>query len=160
TIIKTITIPNDAAPPLPGIGTMDVKLIPGDPHGRGYTAGMFDGLVYLLDPAAGTATPVFDCDELNPPPMTQVPGGMSQILAISSDGKRLFFALFQAGFVGFLDISRPEQPTQVGDLVSLGTGAGPHDIVLTDDDKRLIVTDYFLSEDFNGVPFGQVLADG
>jgi selenium-binding protein 1 len=31
---------------------------------------------------------------------------------------------------------------------------------LTDDDKRLVVTDYFLSEDYNGVPFGQVLVDG
>ncbi len=29
------------------VGTMDVKLIPGDPKGRAYTAGMFDGLVYL-----------------------------------------------------------------------------------------------------------------
>jgi selenium-binding protein 1 len=158
-ITSTITIPNDV-PGLPGIGTMDVKLIPRDDRGRGYTAGMFDGFVYLIDPRAGTATKVFDCATLDPPPTTPVPGGMVQILAISGDGKRLFFCLFQAGFAGALDISRPEQPTQLGQLLQFGGGAGPHDIVLTDDDKRLIVTDYFLSEDFNGVPFGQVLADG
>jgi selenium-binding protein 1 len=158
-IIKTITIPNDAAP-LPGIGSMDVKLIPGDPGGRGFTAGMFDGLVYLIDPGAGTATPVFDCDTLIPPPITPVPGGMIQILAVSSNGRRLFFCLLQAGFVGMLDISQPGHPTQFGGIVQLGAGAGPHDILLTDDDKRLVVTDYFLSEDYNRVPFGQVLVDG
>ena len=32
----------------------DVKLIPGDPRRRAFTAGMFDGLVYLVDTVAGT----------------------------------------------------------------------------------------------------------
>jgi selenium-binding protein 1 len=49
TILRTITIPS-------AIGTMDVKLIPKDPHGLGITAGMFDGFVYLLDTQNGTAT--------------------------------------------------------------------------------------------------------
>ena len=31
------------------LGTMDVKLIPGDPLKRAFTAGMFDGLVYLVN---------------------------------------------------------------------------------------------------------------
>ena len=42
-IVKTITVPG-------GVGMMDVRLIPGDPHGRAYSAGMFNGIVYLIDP--------------------------------------------------------------------------------------------------------------
>jgi hypothetical protein len=52
TIIQTVQIPT-------AIGTMDVRLIPGDPLGRAYTAGMFDGFVYLIDTFAGTASKVF-----------------------------------------------------------------------------------------------------
>ena len=37
------------------LGTMDVKLIPSDPLGRAFTAGMFDGFVYLVDTMNGTA---------------------------------------------------------------------------------------------------------
>ena len=37
-IMNTIEIPG-------ALGTMDVKLIPGDPQRRAFTAGMFDGLV-------------------------------------------------------------------------------------------------------------------
>src|SRR5262249_57762833 len=47
-IVRTVPIPG--AP-----GTMDVKLIPGDAQRRAFTAGMFDGLVYLVDTTAGTA---------------------------------------------------------------------------------------------------------
>jgi len=39
-ILRTVVVPS-------GIGTMDVKLIPRDPRGRAFTAGMFDGLVYF-----------------------------------------------------------------------------------------------------------------
>ena len=46
-IVRTIEIPS-------AVGTMDVKLIPGDPLGRAFTAGMFDGLVYLVDTLNGT----------------------------------------------------------------------------------------------------------
>src|SRR5215472_13738632 len=52
-IVRTVRIPT-------AVGTMDVRLIPGDPLGRAYTAGMFDGFVYLVDTFAGTATTVFD----------------------------------------------------------------------------------------------------
>ena len=31
------------------LGSMDVKLIPGDPHGRAVTANMFSALVYTVD---------------------------------------------------------------------------------------------------------------
>ena len=53
-ILRTVQIP----------GTMDVKLIPGDRQERAFTAGMFDGLVYLVDTRNGTAKVVFDCELL------------------------------------------------------------------------------------------------
>jgi selenium-binding protein 1 len=62
-IVRTIVIPS-------AIGTMDVKLIPKDPLGRGFTAGMFDGLVYLIDTKNGTAQVVFDCETIVPPRAT------------------------------------------------------------------------------------------
>ena len=54
-----------------------------------------------------------------------------------------------------LDVSDPEHPFQTG-IVSYGMNAGPHSIVLSDDDKRLVVTDYFLNED----NFGKVHFEG
>jgi selenium-binding protein 1 len=44
-----------------------------------------------------------------------------------------------------LDITDPAHFTQVS-VVSLGSDVGPHSIHLTHDDKRLVVTDYFLDE--------------
>ena len=41
-------------------------------------------------------------------------------------------------------------------IVNLGVGAGPHDLVLTEDDSRLVVTDYFLNED----SFGKIHFEG
>jgi selenium-binding protein 1 len=41
-------------------------------------------------------------------------------------------------------------------VVSLGLNAGPHNLMLTDDDSRLVVVDYFLNED----GFGKVHAEG
>ena len=41
---------------------MDVKLIPGDPHGRAVTANMFNGLVYTVDPTDGSVVQSFDCE--------------------------------------------------------------------------------------------------
>jgi hypothetical protein len=148
TILRTVSIPT-------AVGTMDVRMIPGDPKGRAFTAGMFDGLVYLVDTAAGTAKVVFDCEDIVPHVEVPVPGGMTQILAMPRSGDRLIFASFQAGQVGMLDVSDPEHPVQSG-IVNLGVGAGPHDIGLTDDDKRLIVTDYFLNED----DFGKIHFEG
>ncbi len=147
-IVRTVPIPE-------AIGTMDVKLIPGDPLGRAFTAGMFDGHVYLVDTAHGTYQNVFDCETIVPHIEVPVRGGMTQILAMPESGDRLIFASFQAGQVGMLDVSDPEHPVQSG-IVNLGVGAGPHNICLTDDDKRLIVTDYFLNED----DFGKIHFEG
>jgi selenium-binding protein 1 len=148
TITRTVKIPG--AP-----GTMDVKLIPGDPWGRAFTAGMFDGLVYLVDTQAGTASVVFDCETIVPHIEVPVRGGMTQLLAMPDSGDRLIFGSFQAGQVGMLDVSDPEHPVQSG-IVNLGENAGPHDIALTDDDKRLVVTDYFLDQD----DFGKIHFEG
>jgi len=41
-------------------------------------------------------------------------------------------------------------------VLDLGPDAGPHYIALTDDEKRLVITDYFLNED----DFGKVHAEG
>ena len=147
-IVRTVAIPG-------AIGTMDVKLIPKDPRGRAFTAGMFDGLVYLIDTANGTSQAVFDCETIVPHVDVPVRGGMTQLLTMPRSGDRLIFALFQAGQVGMLDISDPEHPVQAG-IVSLGVGAGPHMTALTDDDKRLVVSDYFLNED----DFGKVHFEG
>jgi 56kDa selenium binding protein (SBP56) len=144
-IVRTVDIPGSP-------GSMDVKLIPHDPLGRAYTAGMFDGLVYLVDTRAGSAKVVFDCETIVPHVEVPVRGGMTQLLAMPSTGDRLLFGSFQAGQVGMLDVSDPEHPVQSG-IVNLGIDAGPHNIVLTDDDKRLVVTDYFLDEDNFGTIF-------
>ena len=137
------------------IGTMDVKLIPKDPLGRAFTAGMFDGLVYLVDTRTGTAQVVFDCETIVPHIDVPVRGGMTQLMAMPRSGDRLIFGLFQAGQVGMLDVSDPEHPVQSG-IVNLGIDAGPHMVALTDDDKRLVVSDYFLNED----DFGKVHFEG
>jgi selenium-binding protein 1 len=147
-IVRTISIPD-------AMGTMDVKLIPGDPKGRAFTAGMFDGLVYLVDPERGTAEKVFDCEDIVPQIDVPVRGGMVQLLAMPQSGDRLLFASFQAGQVGMLDVSNPKHPVQTG-IVNLGVDMGPHAITLTDDDKRLVVTDYFLNED----DFGKIHFEG
>lgn len=148
TIIRTISVPTNP-------GFMDVKLIPNDPQGRGFTAGMFDGLVYLLDTKAGTAKAVFDCETLVPHVEVPVRGGMTQLLEITRTGDRLLFGSFQAGQVGMLDITDPQHPVQAG-IVSLGANTGPHMLMLTDDEKRLVVSDYFLNED----DFGKIHFEG
>jgi hypothetical protein len=147
-IVRTIVIPT-------AVGTMDVKLIPKDPLGRAFTSGMFDGLVYLVDTLNGTAQAVFDCETIVPHIDVPVRGGMTQLLAMPRSGDRLIFGLFQAGQVGMLDISDPEHPVQAS-IVNLGKDAGPHMVALTDDDKRLVVGDYFLNED----NFGKIHFEG
>jgi selenium-binding protein 1 len=147
-VVKTVQIPD-------AIGTMDVKLIPGDPEGRAFTAGMFDGFVYLVSTRTGTSKVVFDCEDIVPHIEVPVRGGMVQLLAMPRSGDRLLFASFQAGQIGMLDVGDPDHPYQTG-IVSLGTEAGPHAIALTDDDKRLVVTDYFLNED----DFGKIHFEG
>src|SRR5579871_4055857 len=53
------------------------------------------------------------------------------------------------------DVENPEQP-RVLKVVDLGPESGPHYIALTPDQKRLVVTDYFLNED----TLGKVHAEG
>jgi selenium-binding protein 1 len=140
------------------LGSMDVKLIPGDPHGRAITVNMFSGLFYTVDPTDGSVVQSFDGETVVPHIEASVRGGMMQLLEMPSSGDRLIFGSFQAGQIGLLDIS---DRTHLNGFVqravlNLGVGAGPHDIALTEDDSRLVVTDYFLNED----GFGKVHAEG
>jgi hypothetical protein len=56
-----------------------------------------------------------------------------------------------------LDIANPDQPKLLS-AVDLGAGSGPHFLRLTGDEKRLVVTDYFLVEDL--APGGVVQVEG
>lgn len=140
-IVRTIAIPNAG-------GTIDVKLIPDDPQQRGYTAGMLDDKLYLLDTRNGTARAVFDFSSIQK-------GGWPQIMRVTSDGRRLFLSMNQANKVVMFDISDPDEP-RVLKVLDLGPGSGPHYIALTPDEKRLVISDYFLNED----NFGKVHAEG
>ena len=111
---------------------------------------MFDGHIYLLDPERGTGTPVFDLSTVKPHVDTPVSGGMGQIMATPQTGDRLIVGTFMAGQVVMLDITDRFNPKQIS-VVSFGANAGPHNIVLSDDDSRLVVTDYFLNEDAAGI---------
>ena len=51
-----------------------------------------------------------------------------------------------AGLVAMLDTSDPEHPALLSTL-DLGADAGPHYLALTRDERRLVVSDYFLNED-------------
>jgi 56kDa selenium binding protein (SBP56) len=149
-IVKTVELQTpDGAP---AQGTMDVKLLPGDPRGYGYSAGMFDGYIYLIDPPAGTGTVAFDLSTVQPQVDTRVKGGMGQILATPQSGDRLIIGRFMAGQVVMLDTTDRYHLKQVpGAVASFGKHTGPHNIVLTADDSRLVVSDYFLNEDDQGI---------
>ena len=140
-ILRTIRIPGT-------VGTIDVKLIPGDRNARAFTAGMLDDHLYLIDTRNGSAVPVFDFSTISP-------GGWPQLMRTTRDGKRLFVSMNQAGKVAMLDISNPEKPALIQAL-DLGKGSGPHYIALTEDERRLVISDYFLNED----NFGKVHAEG
>jgi len=71
------------------------------------------------------------------------------------DGKRLFVSMNQAGKIAMFDISNPERPRLIKAL-DLGPNSGPHYIALTEDERRLVISDYFLNED----NFGKVHAEG
>jgi len=58
-ILRTVNIQN-------AVGTIDVKLIPGDEWARAYTAGMIDDHLYLIDTVRGTAQAVFDFSTIAP----------------------------------------------------------------------------------------------
>jgi selenium-binding protein 1 len=140
-ILRTINIPG-------AMGTIDVQLIPRDLKGRGYTAGMADGQLYLLDTRQGTAKAVFDFGSI-------AKGGWPQLMRLTADGKRLFVSMNMAGKVVMFDTSNPEAP-KVLKVLDLGANSGPHYLSLTKDDGRLIITDYFLNED----EAGKVHAEG
>ena len=140
-ILRTVTIPGT-------VGTIDVKLIPRDPKARAFTAGMLDDKLYLIDTRRGTAQAVFDF-------ATLAAGGWPQLMRVTRDGTRLFVSMNQAAKVAMVDISNPERPRLIKAL-DLGAGSGPHYIALTKDEKRLVISDYFLNED----DFGKVHAEG
>lgn len=147
-ITRSVFLPDDA-------GTMDVKLIPGDSHGRAVTVNMFTGLMYSVDPTDGSYTEAFDMSDVQPHVATPVPGGMPGLLAVPRGGHTVIAATFMAGQVVMLDMSNPKKFKQTS-VVSFGENTGPHSLHLTHDDKRLVVTDYFLNED----DFGKVQLEG
>ncbi len=151
-ITRTITVGDPVQP----AGTIDVQLLPHDRHHRAFTAGMADNQLYLIDTQHGTATPVFDFAAFAIPNAPVWP----QLLRINHNGKRLFISLNYAGAAGkivMFDIERPEHP-QVLSVVDLGPGSGPHYLRLTQNERRLVVSDYFLVEDL--APGGVVHAEG
>ena len=140
-ILRTITLPHPS-------GTIDVKLIPGDENGRAYTAGMLDDQLYLINTRRGTATSVFDFSSI-------APGGWPQLMRMTRDGKRLFISMNTAGKIVMFDTSNPSHP-RVLKILDLGANSGPHYIALTEDEDRLVISDYFLNED----DAGKVHAEG
>jgi selenium-binding protein 1 len=74
---------------------------------------------------------------------------------VTRDGKRLFISMNQAGKVAMFGLEDPDKPRLIN-VLDLGTGSGPHYIALTPDEKRLVISDYFLNED----KFGKVHAEG
>jgi selenium-binding protein 1 len=140
-IVKTIPIPGAG-------GTIDVKLIPGDRHARAYTAGMIDDKLYLVDTRAGSARAVFDFANIEK-------GGWPQLIRMTADGSRMFITLNLAGKVAMFDTSDPDDPVLLS-VINLGAGSGPHYLALTRDERRLVVSDYFLNED----GFGKVHSEG
>jgi 56kDa selenium binding protein (SBP56) len=147
-IIKTIQLESPSGGP--AVGTMDVKMLPKDPRGYGYTAGMFDGHIYLIDPIKGTGVSAFDLTNVYPHVSTPVIGGMGQIMATPQCGDRLIIGTFMAGQIVMLDTTERANLKQLS-VVNLGENSGPHNIVLSNDDNRLVATDYFLNEDDAGV---------
>jgi selenium-binding protein 1 len=134
-ILRTIAIPGAG-------GTIDVRLIPGDPRKRAYTAGMGGDALYLINTEQGTAKAVFDFASVSK-------GGWPQLMRITRDGRRLFVSMNIAGKVVMFDISNPAAPRLLK-VLDLGKDSGPHYIALTKDERRLVITDYFLNEDAGG----------
>lgn len=140
-ILRTVTLPQAS-------GSIDIRLIPRDPKKRAYTAGMTDDTLYLVDTRRGTAKAVFDF-------RTIASGGWPQLMRMTRNGRRLFISINMAGKIAMLDISDAERPRLVT-VLDLGKDSGPHYIALTRDEKRLVITDYFLNED----DAGKVHAEG
>lgn len=139
-IVRTVT--------MPGSGTIDVKLIPNDRKRRAFSAAMLDDHLYLIDTQLGTATAVFDFATISS-------GGWPQLMRITANGQRLFVSMNQAGKVAMLDVENPAHPRLVK-VLDLGPQSGPHYIAITKDERRLVISDYFLNED----GLGKVHAEG
>src|SRR5262245_28136794 len=149
-LIRTIKLSRPSGPfrNFSPAGTIDVKLIPGDTKKRAYTAGMTDDALYLVDTQRGTAQVVFDFSRI-------AGGGWPQLMRMTQDGDRLFVSMNLAGKVIMFDTTQPHHP-RVLKALDLGPDSGPHYIALTGDEKRLVISDYFLIED----DFGKVHAEG
>ena len=76
-------------------------------------------------------------------------------MRMTRDGQRLFITMNQAGKVVMFDTSEASAP-KVLSILDLGPNAGPHYLRLTHDERRLVISDYFLNED----SFGKVHAEG
>jgi selenium-binding protein 1 len=139
-VVRTVAVP--------GAGTIDIKLLPNDRLRRAYTAAMLDDHLYLIDTVGGAATPVFDFGTISP-------GGWPQLLRLTANGTRLFVSMNKAGKVAMLDTTDPMRPRLIKAL-DLGAGSGPHYLTLTADERRLVISDYFLNED----SLGEVHAEG
>lgn len=74
---------------------------------------------------------------------------------LNKEGTRLFITLNQAGKVVMFDIADPARP-KVLRILDLGSGSGPHYLRLTENERRLVISDYFLNED----SLGKVRAEG
>jgi hypothetical protein len=83
------------------------------------------------------------------------PGGWPQLIRMTADGTRMFITMNVAGKVAMFDTSKPEHPVLLTTL-DLGANAGPHYLALARDERRLVVSDYFLNED----DFGKVHQEG
>src|SRR5262249_25565746 len=81
---------------------------------------------------------------------TAIPGGMGQIMATPQSGDRLIIGTFMAGQIVMLDTTDRLNLKQLS-VVNFGPNAGPHNLVLSADYTRLVVTDYFLNEDDLGI---------
>ena len=117
---------------------------------------MTDNNLYLVDTQQGTAKAVFNFDGFAIPNASVMP----QLLRINKQGTRLFVTLNYGGAAGkvvMFNIARPDHP-EVLSIVDLGPGSGPHYLRLTSDEKRLVVSDYFLVEDL--APGGVVQSEG
>jgi selenium-binding protein 1 len=103
----------------------------------------------LIDPNAGTATRAFNTQDIVPPESGLKSGAMPQLMTINSRGTRLYVSLFQSGQIAAFDITDPYH-LRVVQTVDLGEGAGPHSLLLANDGRRLVASDYFLNEDNAG----------
>jgi selenium-binding protein 1 len=154
-IVKTIPV---GSPKIPA-GTINIELIPNDPKLRAFVSGSNDGKLYIVDPKEGTAKVAYD---FAADPAFKVANApvWPHLFRINRAGTRLYITLNYtalAGKVVDLDISNPQHPF-VRSVIDLGINSGPHYIALSKDERRLIVSDYFLNEDL--APPGVVQVEG